>query len=187
MRDEIWLRPLAEDGSDAAIMLPWLTDQRVVEWVYGRDEVYTLDRIRTEWDATTLHAENVWPHLIMLGDRPIGYLQLVWAETSNDCYQADGDLSQTYAFDMFIGEPDLWAAGLGTAVCDVAITALVARGADRVLIDPRVVNERATHVYEKVGFHKVKVLPGNEFHEGVHYDCWLMELDWPAWHERQAH
>jgi aminoglycoside 6'-N-acetyltransferase len=182
--DTVWLRPLAMDGSDATVMLPWLTDPRVLEWVYGRNEVYTVDRIRREWNPETLYAENVWPHLIMVGEQPIGYLQLVWAHTANDCYRADGDLTNTYGFDMYIGEPDLWAAGLGTAVCDVAITTLLERGADRVLIDPRVVNERATHVYEKVGFRKVKVLPGNEFHEGVHYDCWLMELDLAAWASR---
>ena len=185
MREAISLRPLAEDGSDAAVMLAWLTDERVLEWVYGRDEVYTLERIRSEWNATTLHSENVWPHLIMLGDRPIGYLQLVWAHTSNDCYKADGDLTHTYGFDMYIGEPDLWGAGLGTAVCEAAITTLLERGADRVLIDPRVVNERATHVYENVGFRKVKVLPGNELHEGIHYDCWLMEMDLPAFRAYQ--
>ena len=185
MRESVWLRPLAEDGSDAVVMLPWLNDQRVLEWVYGRDEVYSLDRIRTEWDAATLHAENVWPQLIMLRDRPVGYLQLVWAETANDCYKADGDLTHAYGFDMYIGEPDLWAAGLGTDVCAVAIDALLHRGAERVFIDPRVINERATHVYEKVGFRKVKVLPGNELHEGIHYDCWLMELDWPAFRTYQ--
>ena len=182
----MWLRPLADDGSDAAVMLPWLTDQRVLEWVYGRDEVYTVERIRSEWNAITLRAENVWPHLIMLGERPVGYLQLVWAQSSNDCYEADGDLTHTYGLDMFIGEPGLWAAGLGTAVCAVALAALVERGADRVLIDPRVVNGRAVHVYEKVGFRKVKVLPGNELHEGEHFDCWLMELDWQAYHAYQS-
>lgn len=185
MREVVSLKPLADDGSDAAALLQWLTDERVLEWVYGRDEIYTLERIRAEWNATTLMAEHVWPHLIMLGERPIGYLQLVWAHAHNDCYKADGDLSHAWAFDMFIGEPDLWGAGLGTSVCEVAITALLARGADRVLIDPRVVNERAVRVYEKVGFRKVKVLPGNELHEGVHYDCWLMELDMAAWASRK--
>ena len=182
----ISLKPLVEDGSDAELMLRWLTDERVLEWVYGRNETYTLERIREEWDPVSRVAEHVWPHLIMLGDRPIGYLQLVWAYAHNDCYHADGDLANTWAFDMFIGEPDLWGAGLGTSVCEVAIAALLARGADRVLIDPRVVNERAVHVYENVGFRKVKVLPGNELHEGVHYDCWLMELDFEAFRAYQS-
>lgn len=186
MCEVISLRPLAEDGSDAAVMLPWLTDQRVLEWVYGRDEVYTLERIRKEWDPAPLAAEHVWPHMIMLGGRPIGYLQLVWAQPHNAGYKADGDLTHTYAFDMFIGEPDLWGSGIGTSVCAIAISELVGRGADRVLIDPRVVNMRAVHVYEKVGFRKVKVLPGNELHEGAHYDCWLMELDLAAWASRKC-
>ena len=110
-------------------MLPWLTDQRVLEWVYGRDEVYTLERIRDEWDPAARVAEHVWPHLITLGDRPIGYLQLVSAHAHNDCYNADGDLTHAWAFDMFIGEPDLWDAGLGTSVCAAAVSAPLARGA----------------------------------------------------------
>ena len=73
-----------------------------------------------------------------------------------------------------------WGGGIGTAACVRAIESLLALGADRVLIDPRVVNERAVHVYEKVGFRKVKVLPENEFHEGKGWDCWLMELDLAA-------
>ena len=109
----------------------------------------------------------------------------MWAHAHNDSYHADGDLSHAWAFDMFIGEPDLWSGGLGTAVCIHAASALIAdHGAQRVLIDPRVVNERAVRVYEKVGFRRVKVLPGNELHEGVHYDCWLMELDMAAWASR---
>lgn len=182
MRESLALRPMAEDGADATSLLPWLTDERVLEWVYGRDEVYTLHRIRTEWNPAMLMVEHVWPHLIMLGERPIGYLQLVWAHAHNGGYKAEGDLAHTYAFDMYIGEPELWGTGLGTSVCAVAISELVERGAQRVLIDPRVVNERAVHVYEKVGFRKVKVLRGNERHEGVHFDCWLMELDWDAFH-----
>ncbi len=176
---------MADDGSDAVVLLPWLTDERVLEWVYGRDEVYTVDRIRTEWNPATMAAEHVWPHLIILGERPVGYVQLVWVHPHNDGYRAEGDLTHTYALDMFIGEPDLWAAGLGTSACVVAIRELVDRGAQRVLIDPRVVNERAVHVYEKVGFRRVKLLPGNELHEGVHFDCWLMELDWPSFHAYQ--
>lgn len=180
------LRPLTENDSDAAVMLAWLTEQRVLEWVYGRDQVYTLERVRAEWAPATLAAEHVWPQLIMLGDRPIGYLQLVWAQPHNVGYQADGDLTNAYAFDMFIGDPDLWGVGLGTEVCAHAISVLRAEhGAQRVLIDPRVVNERAVHVYEKVGFRRVKPLPGNELHEGVHFDCWLMELDWHAFHVYQ--
>jgi len=177
------LRPMTD--ADAPVMLPRLTDERVLEWVYGRDQLYSLDRIREEWAPATLATEHVWPHLITLGDRPIGYLQLVWVQPHNEGYQAEGDLTDAYAFDMFIGEPDLWGAGLGTAVCAHAIAVLMERGAQRVLIDPRVLNERAVHVYERVGFRKVTVLIRNELHESVYFDCWLMELDWDAFRAYQ--
>ena len=174
------LRPMQGTDADYTLMVPWLTDQRVVEWVFGRDQVYDLDRIRDEWDVADLLAEEVSPNFIAVDDRPVGYLQLVRVAAHNDGYQAEGDVSRAYALDLWIGEPALWGGGIGTAACVRAIESLLALGADRVLIDPRVVNERAVHVYEKVGFRKVKVLPENEFHEGKGWDCWLMELDLAA-------
>ena len=171
------LRALRDSDVDYSLMVPWLQDQQVLEWVFGRDEVYDLDRVRREWDVPTMVAEQVWPHFITVDDRPVGYLQLVQVAQHNDGYRAEGDVSQAWAFDLWIGEPALWGDGIGTTACVRAIDAVLALGADRVFIDPRVVNERAVHVYEKLGFRTVKLLPANEFHEGVGWDCWLMELD----------
>ena len=68
-------------------------------------------------------------------------------DSRRTCYKADGGPDRTRGrFDMYIGEPDLWAAGLRhRSVCRVAIEAAVRRAmrAQRVLIDPRVINERA--------------------------------------------
>ncbi|WP_376711556.1 GNAT family N-acetyltransferase [Alicyclobacillus acidiphilus] len=50
--------------------------------------------------------------------------------------------------------------------------------ADRVVMDPRVENTRAIHVYEKCGFRQVKLLPQRELHEGKRHDCWLMEIQY---------
>ncbi|MGB8859811.1 MAG: GNAT family N-acetyltransferase [Ilumatobacteraceae bacterium] len=179
-RARVSLRPLRDSDDDYALMVPWLTDQRMLEWVLGRNEVYDLDRVRSEWRLPDLLAEEVVPHFIVLEGRPVGYLQTVRVALHNEGYQAEGDVSRAYAFDLWIGEPALWNSGIGTAACVSAVESLVALGADRVLIDPRVVNERAVHVYEKIGFRKLKVLPANELHEGVGWDCWLMELDLAA-------
>ena len=181
--DRVSLRPIEDRDDDYALMVPWLQDARVLEWVFGRDEVYDLDRVRDEWCVPSRVAEAVWPHFIVLDDRPVGYLQLVHVEHHNDGYYAEGDVRRAWAFDLWIGEPSSWGLGIGTAACVRAIQAVRALGADRVLIDPRVINERAVHVYEQVGFRTVKVLPANEFHEGVGWDCWLMELDVGAFDE----
>jgi aminoglycoside 6'-N-acetyltransferase len=86
------------------------------------------------------------------------------------------DATDTWAIDIFIGEPDHWSRGVGSAALRALLGYLFEReGASRVLIDPRVVNERAIRCYEKAGFRKVKVLAGHEEHEGEKWDCWLME------------
>ncbi|WP_306307200.1 GNAT family N-acetyltransferase [Alicyclobacillus acidiphilus] len=46
------------------------------------------------------------------------------------------------------------------------------------VMDPRVENTRAIHVYEKCGFRQVKLLPQRELHEGKRHDCWLMEIQY---------
>jgi len=172
---------MRDSDEDYSLMVPWLQDQRLLEWVFGRDEVYDLDRVRREWDVPAMVAEAVWPHFITLDDRPVGYLQLVQVVQHNDGYQAEGEVSHAWAFDLWIGEPALWGDGIGTAACVFAVDAVLALGAERVFIDPRVVNERAVHLYEKLGFRTVKLLPANELHEGVGWDCWLMELDLAAY------
>jgi len=51
------------------------------------------------------------------------------------------------------------------------------RGHHRVIIDPAVENERAIHVYEKVGFRRVGVMRRYERHsDGEWHDGLLMEL-----------
>jgi aminoglycoside 6'-N-acetyltransferase len=184
--ERVSLWPLRDADEDYALMVPWLADQRVLEWVFGRDQVYDLGRVRREWHVPTLVAEAVVPHFIVLDDRPVGYLQLVRVADHNEGYQAEDDVARAYAFDLWIGEPACWGRGIGTAACVQAIEALLALGADRVLIDPRVVNARAVHVYEQIGFRTVKVLPANEQHEGVGWDCWLMELDLHAFADLRA-
>ena len=141
----------------------------MLEWYEGRDQVYTVDRLQAEWAPDVQRGEHTTPYIAELEGRPIGYVQLV-----------DVQPNGSWAFDLFLGETDLWGKGLGTEMSCSAIKALLAQGARRIVIDPRVVNKRAVRVYEKVGFRKVKVLPGNEIHEGRAWDCWLMELDFAA-------
>jgi aminoglycoside 6'-N-acetyltransferase len=110
-----------------------------------------------------------------LDGRPIGYLQFYAADPVE--YGLDASEEDTWAFDLFIGEPDLWEQGLGTTIVRATVDYLLGEaGARKIVIDPRVANHRAIHVYGKAGFRKVKVLKEHEPHDGVMEDCWLMEL-----------
>lgn len=80
-----------------------------------------------------------------------------------------------FAFDQFIGDPERWNQGLGTRAVSLLVTYLFQKKAARkIVIDPRARNPRAIRCYEKCGFHKVKLLPKKELHEGKMEDCWLM-------------
>lgn len=81
-----------------------------------------------------------------------------------------------YGIDQFIGEPSLWARGIGTLLVSSMADFLFSQcGATRIIMDPKVRNGRALRCYEKCGFRQVRLLPNHELHEGVMQDCWLME------------
>jgi aminoglycoside 6'-N-acetyltransferase len=177
MDDVVSIRPLRDTLDDYELLLRWLTNPQVLEWYEGRDQVFTLERLQREWAPAAQIAEHVWPCIAEYGGRPVGYIQYVWAEPYAKEYQLDGDASRTWAIDLFVGEPDLWGRGIGTSMMRLMIDHIIAEAdADRIVIDPRLDNARAVHVYESIGFHKVKVLPAHELHEGQLWDCWLMEL-----------
>ncbi len=178
--DGVSLRPLRDHDDDYRLLQRWLADPRVLEWYEGRDQVFTLERLRAEWAPAVQHDEWVWPFVIEAGGRPVGYLQVVHVLPYATEYAIDGDASHTWAIDLFVGEPEVWGRGVGTAAVRAGVAETLRRGADRVVIDPRVVNHRAVHVYEKIGFRTVKVLPRAEIHEGEAWDCWLMELIPPS-------
>ena len=79
--------------------------------------------------------------------------------------------------DLFLGEPERWNQGIGTILIRVMTNRLVKEsGASVIVVDPRVDNLRAIHVYEKCGFKKVALLAKHELHEGQYRDCWLMNF-----------
>ena len=79
--------------------------------------------------------------------------------------------------DQFIGEPSCWNKGIGTEIVNGMVEYLLNHlKAATIIMDPQIRNSRALRCYEKCGFHKKKLLPQHELHEGVMQDCWLIEL-----------
>jgi len=176
---ELSIRELRDDHSDYQLMSKWLTDPQLLEYVVGRDEPYSLDRIKKKYSPRALAADSVTPCLLVYRDVPIGYLQYypVTAALSGEYGIDDGsDLAGMYAIDQWIGEPRFWNLGLGTRAVLLLVNYLTeARNAQTVVTDPRVDNTRAIRCCEKCGFQKIKVLPRHELHEGEFRDCWLMQ------------
>ncbi len=82
-----------------------------------------------------------------------------------------------WAIDLWIGEPDYWGMGIGTTALKLLIDEILNnKKAKKIIIDPHTDNPRAIHVYEKVGFKKVKILKAHEPYKNTKADAWLMEL-----------
>jgi aminoglycoside 6'-N-acetyltransferase len=149
----VTLRPAV--AADAPALLLILDEPAVAEWWR-----------RAEWDQVM--EEGTTSFAIVQSGTIVGCIQYS-EETDPDYFSA--------AVDIFVS-----AAVHGRGVGSDAMRTLIAwlidvRGHHRLTVDPAVVNARAIHVYEKLGFRPVGVL---RQYERVVGDSWrdalLMEL-----------
>jgi len=175
--------------SDYEVMSRWLSHPRVLEFYDGRDHPLSLPGAIEKYSPRILAADGVTPCLLILQDGPVGYMQ--YYPVGNESKEeyglgANANASGLYAFDQFIGEPERWNQGLGTRCVALLVEYLFRnKMARKIVIDPQARNPRAIRCYEKCGFRKVKLLPGNELHEGKMEDCWLMEVEQTQWRMRE--
>lgn len=160
---------------DAAILLKWMTDIRVLEFYEGRDKRYTEELIYEDFfeedDAAAIKV------ILEYDRKPIGYGQIyvVTGELYEE-YEYENRNETVYGIDQFIGEPDYWSRGIGTEYLGLVLKFLrQEKHADAVIMDPHQDNIRAINCYQKVGFRIIRSLPEHELHEGRMRDCYLME------------
>lgn len=170
------LRRMENVPEDYALLARWLSDERVLAYYEGRDHPFSLEDVRQKFAPRVLSEEGVTPCIMNYFGGPIGYLQFYQADAREYSFEGFGN---TWALDLFIGEPDYWGRGLGTRFVSLLLSYLFEQmGASWVLIDPHIDNARAISSYEKAGFRKIKILPAHELHEGKWVDCWLMAARW---------
>ncbi|MEI3614864.1 GNAT family N-acetyltransferase [Pseudogracilibacillus sp. SO30301A] len=142
----------------------------------GRDRPHNMDMVRDRFLSKT-GVNDILGCLVSWDSVPVGYVQTYPIPNDELLLYGYSDSLRVYGMDQFLGEPDMWSKGIGTLLVTVVAKWLFQEyKADRVVMDPRVDNLRAIHVYEKCGFKKVKLLPKRELHEGKYHDCWLMEM-----------
>ena len=166
----ISFRPLEE--KDLTCMLTWFTDERVLQFYEGRDYQCDLASLREKY----LERPDVPGFIIELEGNAIGYSQM-YPVCGKDLKEYDYPETEerVFAMDQFIGIPELWNQGIGSAYIRIALRYLIEQmNADAVLLDPHKDNARAVRAYEKAGFRIVKELPAHEMFEGRKVDCWLM-------------
>ena len=173
---DLVIRRMRDEPQDYALVSKWLSDERVLEFVYGRDNAFDLDRVHATFGPPVRGEDKVVPCILEFNDTPIGYIQYYPVEDWEE-YGIEDTGEAVFGIDLFIGEPDVWDRGVGTRAMKMLVGHLFsALGAARLVIDPLVENKRAIRCYEKSGFEKVKVLPGHELHEGAYRDGWLMAM-----------
>jgi RimJ/RimL family protein N-acetyltransferase len=168
----IKIRPIKKE--DKYIVKKWLSDPEVLQFYEGRDCSFSMEMIEEKF----LNGSPVVSRCIVtLENREIGYLQYYPIdEEERNKYGYSQSREVIYGTDQFIGESALWNQGIGTLMINEVKKYLTeTAGADRLVMDPMVWNERAIKCYEKCGYKKIKILSKNELHEGIWHDAWLVE------------
>lgn len=174
---DIAIRHMRDDDEDYVLMSHWLSDERVLESYEGRDNPYDLAKVRQKCGPRALGQGNVVPCMLVYRGTSVGYMQHYNVEGPEAEEFGIESTSGVFGIDMFIGIPELWGEGIGTAALSALVRYLFEdKRAVRIFIDPRVSNVRAIRCYEKCGFDTIRILPGRELHEGEYWDCRLMAI-----------
>ena len=171
--EDVRVRTLTEN--DFALLLKWLSDERVLEFYGGRDKKYTLDEIKKHYSE--VWQDEVFRVIIEYKGKPIGYGQIYKLyDELYDEYHYPRSNEIVYGMDQFIGEPEYWSKGIGTKYTKMIFKFLKKeKNANAVILDPHQNNQRAIRMYQKAGFRIIEDLPEHELHEGKKEDCYLME------------
>jgi aminoglycoside 6'-N-acetyltransferase len=101
-------------------------------------------------------------------ERPIGFIEL-------SRYPESHTYQHLVEIDICIGETSEWERGYGSAaLLGLLHWLFTSTNTHRAFLQPRAANERAVHVYEKVGFRKEGVLKQAEYHHGEYHDTVMM-------------
>lgn len=169
---EIVLRKLKQ--TDKTLLQKWLTDKRVLNYWEGQSAIFDPERIKSDFYTKK---EGLTRAIIEHNGKAIGYCQMYPLDKESQKeynYQSSKDI--VYGVDQFIGEPDYWGQGIGTAFMKLLLDYLInIKNAETVILDPHTDNLRAIRCYEKAGFKIIKLLPKHEMHDNIMVDCYLME------------
>lgn len=159
------LRPPATEDVDA--LLPIKNNQVAAALLAGTPRPWSRADL-ANWVAHHRDAPDESFFLIVdAEDRPVGHAAL---------YRIDGQARRA-EFGILLGDPAVWGHGLGTAVTRAVVEhGFTALGLNRIYLEVLVTNERARHVYEKLGFRVEGRLRQHQLREGIPVDVLVMGL-----------
>ncbi len=172
--DDITICPMQDEESDYQLMAKWLSDPRVYEFIHGKPK--DLIWAKNKYGPRIRKEEPVNACIIEFKNQPIGYIQYFNIKP----YEKDYEMKNTkdiWAIDLWIGEVEFWDKGIGSQALKLLKDYIFKKlHAKKIIIDPHTDNPRAIHVYEKVGFKKIKILKKHELYKNKKVDAWLMEI-----------
>ncbi|TWT09276.1 GNAT family N-acetyltransferase [Planomicrobium sp. CPCC 101079] len=154
--------------SDFELMAQWLSTKEVLEFYGDVNSPFSLERVKAKYGPRIHGDVPIHPYIVELNNSPMGYMQqyhLSDAKKEEFGYPASMKIC---GIDQFIGEPELFNQGLGTAMVKKFIKFLYdTTDFHKIILDPDISNKRAIRCYEKCGFRKVIVINAGS--------NWLME------------
>lgn len=166
----ITFRPLRAE--DTTLMIAWRRNEHVRRWWHEA----TDDEVAADCAAVIAGVEAVYPFIILLSERPIGYIQ--WYRLWTDGVVASPSYAQltppiprsAAGADIFIGEADCLYRGLGPRIMRTFLRERVFADPEisGCIIDPSPANVSAIRAYEKAGYHYVRTIWVEEESEEVY-------------------
>jgi RimJ/RimL family protein N-acetyltransferase len=173
----VYLRP--PERSDIPLFVRWLSDARTTGFLASRSPIGLAMEERWFDDVLEHHGRDRWFFVIcrLEDDRPVGSLDL----------RDIGLTSGGAGLGIVIGDPADTGHGYGTD----ALAILLEFGfgelrLERMWLDVFAFNERARHVYERLGFVHEATLRHAIFHGGRHLDLHRMAILREEWAARQS-
>ena len=178
---KITIRKMNDCLEDYTLMASWLSNPVVLKYYGGRDKPSNLEKATEKYRPRICGDSYVIPCIIEYDNNAVGYTQYYRNPIVDEPLVKESlggrEYENPYGLDLFIGEPNYWSKGLGTAVVKLFVDYLLQNSiADIIFIDPQTWNKRAIRCYEKCGFKPVTVLEKRELHEGKYKDNLIMAI-----------
>lgn len=156
------IRFMENTENDMAMLLSWLTNPDVLQYVYAENAPWNIEKIWGEFSEKATGESSVVACMIMYQDREIGYIQYYPIEeysyklNDQSLYE---QIKGGYGVDMFIGEPELWQKGIGSQALNILEDHFrKTLNMHTICVDPAVDNERGIAFWRNVGFETIDII-----------------------------
>jgi RimJ/RimL family protein N-acetyltransferase len=151
--EAITFRPLAH--VDLPLLHEWLEREHILRW--WRDSPATLDGVAAKYGPRILDVERVRVFMVEVDRELAGMIQTYLV---SDHPEWIGDEPGVAGVDLFIADEEKTGRGLGPRILIEFIRTVVDPAVTACVASPEVANDRSIRAFEKAGFVRERVIPG---------------------------